>query len=136
MGKRTCSVDGCGGVFLARGWCRKHYQRWNKTGDPLQAKFDRAPNGSGWINSNGYRMYLVEGRPTMEHRHIMALALGRPLIKGEEVHHKNGVRDDNRIENLELWSSSQPPGQRVEDKVAWAHEILALYDPIYRQAAA
>ena len=110
MAKRTCSIEGCEGKFLARGWCRKHYQRWRKNGDPLKAKFERAPNGSGWINTNGYRMYLVDGRPMMEHRHVMSHHLGRPLLQTEEVHHLNGDRLDNRIENLELWSRSQPPG--------------------------
>ena len=70
---------------------------------------------------NGVRVY--------EHRWIMEEHLGRPLRKDESVHHKNGNRSDNRIENLELWSTSQPYGQRVEDKVAWAREILSRYDP-------
>lgn len=59
----------------------------------------------------------------------MEQVLGRPLRAGENVHHINGQRDDNRPENLELWSKSQPAGQRVVDKVAWAIEFLAMYAP-------
>lgn len=62
-----------------------------------------------------------------EHTIIMEDFLGRYITKGESVHHKNGDRKDNRLENLELWSHYQPYGQRVEDKVAWAIEILREY---------
>jgi hypothetical protein len=60
---------------------------------------------------------------------VMEAILGRPLQVDESVHHLNGVRDDNRPDNLELWSKSQPAGQRVTDKVAWAIELLELYAP-------
>lgn len=53
--------------------------------------------------------------------------IGRRLTKEENVHHLNGDRSDNRLDNLELWSTKQPPGQRVKDKVQWAREILELY---------
>lgn len=85
-------------------------------------------NAGGYIVLGSNHRDNPTGKKVYEHRVIMEKILGRPLLAHENVHHKNGVRHDNRPENLELWSKSQPPGQRVSDKVAWAKEILALYD--------
>lgn len=83
--------------------------------------------GGGFMDSNGYRIIYVRGQRLSEHRHVMEQHLGRPLREEETVHHKNGDRADNRLSNLELWSSAQPAGQRVTDKLAWAREIISLY---------
>lgn len=83
--------------------------------------------GKGCVNKQGYRCIFVKGVRVLEHRVVMGDLLGRPLLPSENVHHKNGDRLDNRIENLELWSTSQPAGQRVVDKLVWAREIISLY---------
>jgi hypothetical protein len=70
-----------------------------------------------------------------EHILVMEMILGRHLALDETVHHRNGVRNDNRPENLELWTRPQPPGIRAADAIIWAREILARYGPddtIYR----
>lgn len=70
-------------------------------------------------NGQGYVQFKVADVVILQHRAIMEHQLGRPLESFENVHHKNGIRHDNRPENLELWTKPQPAGQRPEDLVAW-----------------
>ena len=84
-------------------------------------------NGYVFVKApNHPRAHPRSGR-VREHILVMEKMLNRHLLPGEEVHHKNAIKSDNRPENLELWNRSQPAGARVADQVAWAREILARY---------
>jgi len=122
----SCSFEGCGAPHQAKGFCEDHYYRWKRYGDPAHPV--RYRKGTGHVTPEGYRVFTINKRTVFEHRLVVERSLGRELLPEENVHHRNGDRLDNRLTNLELWSTSQPSGQRVSDKIAWAKEILATYE--------
>lgn len=123
---KQCSVSKCANPVKAKGWCSTHYNRNLLHGDPVKESRYRE-RGTGWYTTTGYKGGTFNGKKMLEHRHVMEQSLGRELLSHENVHHINGVKDDNRLENLELWSRKQPYGQRVKDKIKWAQEILRIY---------
>ena len=134
----VCTVEGCNKKHTAKGLCQMHYRRMEVHGDVNKIARKEVTGKSEYKNVDGYIWTYLPDHPNAtkqgviaQHRLVMAEHLGRPLEKHENVHHKNGNRTDNRLENLELWSTNQPAGQRPEDKVEYALEILKLYAPEY-----
>ena len=106
---------------------RNELQR-KRMGRPTDVVLKIAKKGTGYINADGYRKIQVNKKSVFEHVWVMSQHLGRPLNKGENVHHLNGIRHDNRIENLELWFTQQPKGQRVKDLLIWCKEFIKIYE--------
>lgn len=93
---------------------------------PITTKHRRTEEGK-LITADGYVKICENGKHILEHRSVMQKHLGRDLLKEENVHHLNGQRDDNNLHNLELWSTRQPNGQRVTDKLDWCLDMLETY---------
>lgn len=132
---RQCSVAGCEKKAVTRGYCPGHYHRFIM-GKEINTPLIRQNIGKPQFELNGYVVFTDKKHPmaigkagrVAMHRAIMSEKLGRPLRKGELVHHINGIRDDNRPENLELFYKGHPPGQRPEELVEWAYKILEMYE--------
>lgn len=129
-----CAVNECEKPRFCYQFCKNHYRKYKIFGNELDGKEKGKYAKNKRFTKHGY-VYWYDPESihanshgcVYEHRHVMGESIGRVLYDHENVHHLNGDRSDNRIENLELWSKSQPPGQRVEDKLKWAHEIINLY---------
>ncbi len=140
---RLCSYRGCDLKHYGHDLCKKHWFR-DKNGLDMD---DKDYTVTKYTTKAGYIMcrvrpdyYLFAEIPgsirkngghkcIFEHRLLYMEKLGRALLSSEQVHHKNGVRTDNSIDNLEFWDTSQPPGQRVEDKIEWAIELIKRHCP-------
>lgn len=130
-----CTQPDCDRNVVSFGLCDGHYNQ-KRRGQELRPFTKPRYEWSEWyVNAHGYRVRRRTNRDTgkteqvAEHRLVMEGMIGRKLVAGENVHHLNGNRLDNRSDNLELWSTKQPKGQRIPDKVEFAKEILALYEP-------
>lgn len=116
--RNICKVDDCNNPVkrtkngVSQGYCTGHYGSMGRNYRPIGSRY---ATGDGYI-----KIKIDENRFLQEHRHVMEQHIGRQLLPGETVHHVNGIRDDNRLENLELWYSPQPYGQRVEDLLRYA----------------
>lgn len=117
--ERTCEC-GCGTTVLRR-FVSGHNRRGRVTSGEHRAKIGaaqkiawatkrkRKPLGSTRLDANGYRLVKVRehgGRWDKQHILVVESAIGRRLRPGEEVHHINGRKTDNRLENLQLCASS------------------------------
>ena len=123
---KVCLVPNCTIRHIGRVHCVSQAERIMQTKGEYHAPHS-LPNGTWRETVDGYIIRKVDGKWMFEHRYVMEQHLGRPLIDGESVHHKNGVKTNNQIGNLELWSKSQPSGQRISDKLDYAIDLITRF---------
>ncbi len=105
-----CEAPGCDRSVYARHPCERHYRQLLR----------RGAQSSGWCRSHARRVQKYGDAQAGGGARTQAPVQGS-LSYG---YHRNG----DRLDNLELWSTAQPKGQRMADKLAFAGELLVPYD--------
>lgn len=131
--RSICQVeeDGevCGRTDIAgESFCHKHYQRFQRYGDPTVTKYGRY--GGGSIDAQGYRRISVNGKRLKEHRYIFEVGIGLEpgtLPSWIDVHHKDDDRTHNDFENLEPYVVHHPRGVPLEDIAKTLPDVLARW---------
>lgn len=111
--KRFCSIKCSGTTF------KKGHKISEKHKNILRARSgDKSHNWKGgrYVTKVGYITIKVDRKNVLEHRHIMEQHLGRKLDRFEHVHHRNGNKADNRLENLKLMSIEEHNRMHTEER--------------------
>lgn len=115
---QPCSVDGCETASKSNGFCVMHYHRWKKYGDPGQAGRIRREKGTGSITNSGYLSFnTVRNEHQSDHRRVWIEANG-PIPHGYVIHHRNGDKLDNRLENLQMMTRREHRLHHQDDLMA------------------
>ena len=117
--KKKCSI--CKKPLYGLGFCSMHYQRFKRYGDPHKVLQKR---GQATLGNHGYLVRNIKGKTCLVHRLIMEEHLGRKLASHEHIHHLNGNKTDNRIENLELTTNSEHQKKHPQNGVATRFKAL------------
>ncbi len=131
-----------GGKVYSGPLCKRHYSKLARRGDPTLGRAERKDagkprkrvGGECYRKGDGYITVYLPDHPNAnkrgylgEHTLVMSKIIHRPLFPNESVHHKNGVKDDNRPENLELWTKPPRNGVRLSDAIEDCKNFLRQY---------
>lgn len=143
MTKRTCSVNGCDRDASVKSWCRMHYMRWYRHGDPEHPDFKiRDPEESfrrrteqqgdclvwtGTLNNHGYGSISVKGREVMAHRYAWERANG-PIPDGMDIDHRCNNPSCCRVSHLRVATRKQ----NMENRRSPAGNNTSGYIGVYK----
>lgn len=138
----SCSVDGCRGITLARGWCSKHYNRWRKHGDPValsrypsseQRFWNSMENGDNgcWLwtastDKSGYGLLRVAGKTKLAHRYAYELMVDA-IPDGLQIDHICRERKCVNPQHLRLATAKQNAENRSRECLTSMSGVRGVY---------